>query len=310
MLRFMPYLPRIALAAIICLLMPSVSYGRQNLPPYSWSHPTKAVTAIPVLTVASVDKQRLLADDDSGSIFTGKQAAVTKRLRIAMPNTVSLRPQQNGQWESLPGGAHLWRMRIHAEGATDLNFGFGTFNLPAGVQLHLLSGTETYYDGAYTSEDNTSAHQFWSPLIPGDSATVELYLPAGAILADSALELTYVGAGSRVYAQRRSWLERFGHLQYRRGLPIGRPLPERGSCGSKVYVPRYGRNLPLQRHFSDGSTARLQELFLDRQPLHRRLRGGDKHDALLELPIADLRFAWRRLFGAKPNRRRQLPRKP
>ena len=41
--------------------------------------------------------------------------------RNPMPRAVSITPDSRGTWLDLPNGARLWRLRIEAPGATDLN---------------------------------------------------------------------------------------------------------------------------------------------------------------------------------------------
>ncbi len=185
-----------------CSLTSSPAHARQGTPPYTWTHPAKAAAEIPQLALAPVDSQALLSEDAQALDHGG--LPVTKQLRVAIGNNVRINPQRDGLWETLPTGARLWRLRVHADGATDFHFGFDRFQLPPGATLHLLSSNEAYFDGPYTSADSNVSAQFWSPLIPGESASIEVYLPAGTELPNNALALSYIGSGYRDAFMRKS----------------------------------------------------------------------------------------------------------
>jgi len=93
---------------------------------------------------------------------------------------VAITPFTHGTWEVLPGGDRLWRLRVSCPGATDINLGFTRFRLPRGATLHLTSETTDYYQGPYTWRDNREHGQFWTPVVPGDLAVLEVYIPADA----------------------------------------------------------------------------------------------------------------------------------
>ena len=57
--------------------------------------------------------------------------------RFALPQEVSLGPDNSGTWETLPTGRSLWRLRISNPGALSLNLGFAEFRLPRGGRLVL-----------------------------------------------------------------------------------------------------------------------------------------------------------------------------
>ena len=115
-------------------------------------------------------------------------------LTYAQVEEVLLSPANSGTWEVLPNGDRLWRLRMEAPGATDLNFGFSRYHLPAGATLHICSESHTYYQGPYTAADNAEHGAFWSPVIPGDKAVLELLVPVTAKFEPEVI-LTDVGKG-------------------------------------------------------------------------------------------------------------------
>lgn len=148
------------------------------------------VSKLPQITIGSVDVAERL-NEDAAKLEPGP-------LRYAITVDMSINPDNTGTWETLDDGSQLWRYRVHARGATDLNFGFTRYHLPPGATLHVISENEDYYHGPYTSADNQDHGQHWTPMVPGESAVVELYVPAKEINNPTlALELGRVGMGYR-----------------------------------------------------------------------------------------------------------------
>lgn len=130
-------------------------------------------------------------------------------MRFAISQAVQITPQTFGTWEHLPGGGRLWRLRLEAPGATDLNLGFRSYWLPWGATLHILSERESDYEGPYTAHDNKPHGQLWTPPVPGDRITLELYVPGAAEEAPQ-LTLVHVGVGYRDILRRQSFPKNHG----------------------------------------------------------------------------------------------------
>ncbi len=116
-------------------------------------------------------------------------------LRFAVAETVSITPATHGTWEEVPGG-RIWRLRVVSDGATDLNFGFSDCHIPAGATLHISSEGEDYFQGPYTARDDKPHGEFWSPVIPGHRAVIELFVPAEA-REEARITLAQVNRGYR-----------------------------------------------------------------------------------------------------------------
>ncbi|MET0225710.1 MAG: hypothetical protein ABW187_04645, partial [Dokdonella sp.] len=206
-------------AAVWLVVAASIVDARQGDLPYSLANEAKLATELPIIDVDALDAARRRADVDAAQ---KADAPRDKRQRVADDNAVSITPQHDGRWSDLSDGSRLWRVRVRAGGATDLRCGFGRFALPQGATLYVI-GADRYYQGPYTSAD-AYAGRFQAAVVPGDLATIELRVPAGAMLADAALELSSIGAGFR---------DAFGRDD---ALKLGNP-GESGRCNVDVVCP-------------------------------------------------------------------------
>ena len=154
---------------MLCLATPALAVV--GSPPRSMQQQVMALEQVGQLVLPPTDVAKEVAADKA------KGAQVP--LRYAAGQQVSLTPDTAGTWEQLPDG-RLWRLRVTSPGATDLNLGFTTFWLPDGATLHIISEKEAYYQGPYTAKDNTELGQLWTPVVPGDDAVIELFVPSSA----------------------------------------------------------------------------------------------------------------------------------
>jgi hypothetical protein len=177
---------------VLFITMPAMS--RQGAPPLSFQRTVQPLTALPQYVLPDTDIQAELAAD----------AKVTEAapLRFAVARKVAITPATHGTWEKLSDG-RLWRLRIVSAGAVSLNLGFSRFWLPEGATLHLISPSLSYYQGPYTSQDYKAHGQLWTPIIPGDSLVIELFVPTYA-LAEPQLVLSQVGTDYRNLFQEPS----------------------------------------------------------------------------------------------------------
>lgn len=207
--------PLAALAAAILILLcfSGSAFARQGEAPVSRNLAAKALDEIPVVSLPAVDAKALLARDE---IEKGNRVGP---LQFAVPAPVLIDTQNSGVWETLADGSRLWRLRFDSPGATDLNFAFTTYRMPAGGKLWIVAETEDYYEGPYTAGDNESHGQLWTPLVPGGKATVELHLPAET-KHPLELELTQVATGYRDILDRNPLI-----------------APKQGACNNDVVCP-------------------------------------------------------------------------
>lgn len=120
------------------------------------------------LETEGVDTARELAAD----IATPKSSPLRYALRREIYNAS---PTLAGEWRDLPEGMALWRLPVRAAGALTLDFGFRRLFLPPGAQLFI--GNANRQLRPYSDGDNPRSGEFWTPLLYGDTALIEVLLP-------------------------------------------------------------------------------------------------------------------------------------
>ena len=162
----------LACAFLALSLVAGVASARPTTPPRSAAHDLLDVGSIDRLATASVDVLTLLAQDAS------RQGPAPLRVAYAMPLRLGL--EDAGTWEDLSDGGRVWRLRIDSPGAVFLSFKFAELTLPEGAELHFVSVKRDYYDGPYVRRPARPTRRFGSPMVPGDAAVIELFLPEHA----------------------------------------------------------------------------------------------------------------------------------
>ncbi|HEX9926241.1 MAG TPA: trypsin-like peptidase domain-containing protein [Anaerolineae bacterium] len=101
-------------------------------------------------------------------------------LRFAQPITVEVNPATHGTWDQLDANTRRWRLRIISADARSLNLGFSRFVMPPGGRLVIYTPDYEQIIGPFTSEDNESHGQLWTPLLASDDIIIEVRVPAEA----------------------------------------------------------------------------------------------------------------------------------
>lgn len=172
-----------------------------------------------VLPKARVNRLALPPTDVAAELEADRGRTDPFPLRYAVSQTMAVTPATHGTWEQVTNG-RLWRLRIASVGATDLNLGFSKFWLPAGAALYIKAESESYFQGPYTALDNKPHGQLWTPLVPGEEAVIELFVPA-QVTQEAQILLSHVGTGYRDLFHRKA-----GNI------------PKSGSCNIDVVCPQ------------------------------------------------------------------------
>ncbi len=168
-------------AFLAALLVWGDALARPLTPPRSRTHDLLPPDAIDARSLAPPDVAALLEED-------ARPRLEPTPFRVARATPLVLGPDDAGTWETLADGGRVWRVRIRSPGARFLSFKFSELRLPEGAELHFVSIPRDYFDGPYTRRHNRPAGRFGSPMIPGDAAWIELFLPPGVTRAGLRLE--------------------------------------------------------------------------------------------------------------------------
>lgn len=136
---------------------------------------------------------------DAGLVDAAKQAntaGVNKRLQIGIGRKVAASAADSSaalQWIPVAGGiAAHWE--VSSPGARALRIGLAAARMSAGSEIRFAGRGDigTVY-GPFTANDlHTAGATYWSPVLEGDHAIVEVYVAAGGSPSDVALTVTQV----------------------------------------------------------------------------------------------------------------------
>ncbi|MEI2678854.1 MAG: hypothetical protein V9G29_13895 [Burkholderiaceae bacterium] len=207
-----------------CMCCTSVQAAQQ---PQAWSESLAVPDSdVPSLLLPIVDRSALLAEDEA-LLAAAAGGSANKRMRVARGSDVSADTTKEGTWQTLADGSRLWRLRVLAPQATDLQIGFARFQLPEGATVFVYSTSERYSSGPYRAADVNPSGQLWAAMVPGEEAMIELHLPAGT--SEHQLEVTYVGAGYRDMFSREGGfvpLGGSGACNINVACALGNPYPD------------------------------------------------------------------------------------
>lgn len=84
-------------------------------------------------------------------------------------------------WEALPDGGHAARIEVVSPGASSLRFSLSFSSAPPGIQLWFYGkAADTAWKTPASVAELLYLGEYWSPVISGDSITLELRLPVDA----------------------------------------------------------------------------------------------------------------------------------
>ena len=163
---------RLIYLGVLVLALGAVSSAeaRRGTPPLSLIGGAPDFGAVDHLVLPAPDLDKILAND----------RATVGPLRVAESLTVGRTMKELASWEKLAGGALRWRLRVSSLGAYFLSFQLSDFELPKGGEMHFISVERNYFDGPYSLRNNNPERAFGSPMVPGDSAVIEVWIPAKA----------------------------------------------------------------------------------------------------------------------------------
>lgn len=94
---------------------------------------------------------------------------------------VNVSTNNSGTWESLPNGARIWRLKIHADQAMALALHYSCLYLPDGAELFLYNEYKNHVIGKFTSNRNFNNPITHTQMIQGETTYLEYFEPAGTL---------------------------------------------------------------------------------------------------------------------------------
>jgi lysyl endopeptidase len=118
-----------------------------------------------------------------------------KRLQIGIGRAVEERVQAETEallWSAAPGGVAA-RIEVTSPGARALRVGLSAQRIAPGMEVRFGGNASPVVYGPFTRRDvDSSAATYWSPVLEGETATVELFVPASAPVVNRAPVVTEV----------------------------------------------------------------------------------------------------------------------
>jgi len=158
------------------------------------------IGSLPSRDYPPLDLAELAAEDEYNQ-------ALGEPPRFAVPRETAITPLTAGQWTEI-GDTSIWRLRVRAEEAVSLNFGFDPIRLPQDARLYFYTvaaaerGEMDRYEvlGPYTEAINKPHGQFWTPIIQGNDVIIEINVPGNRRAALN-FELTRINQGYRAFGK-------------------------------------------------------------------------------------------------------------
>jgi hypothetical protein len=110
---------------------------------------------------------------------SGEKETLLKPFRFAHGFDVFISPANDGKWTTNFRGKDIWQLKIRSEDAFSISLIFDKFHLPQGARLFLYNEKESFYTGAFTSDNNKKSGKFAVAPVAGDELIVQYEIPAG-----------------------------------------------------------------------------------------------------------------------------------
>lgn len=118
-------------------------------------------------------------------------------------------------WQMLSDGGKAARIEVKSPGAKAIRLGIDARITAPGVTLRFAGSGRRQVFGPYPASEIAPGQRYWSPVLEGDTATLEIYLPRG--IGPDALALA---------------IPQISHIASARGLLRAEPLDEIGRAAS------------------------------------------------------------------------------
>ena len=162
------YIKYILIFLSLVIVFPLLAQTGFGGTPPSWSIPKtklKSNTELKSHVISSpFTIEQLLKDEEESD-------DMPERVGINLSTNLSL--AEDGEWDELPSGERICRLKIESFGALAISLYYSKFEIPQGAQLYIYNGEHTHLLGAYTSKTNPSGEAFATEFVAGDNLILE-----------------------------------------------------------------------------------------------------------------------------------------
>lgn len=208
------YRTTMILLVLLCLCSTATLAQFQALTTQQPVPPTQqfSVSSPTTVSLPAQDNDLFKAEDEA-EVLAAQVAGVSVPFRSSIPVPVNYNLTNSGNWETLPDGSRVWRLRIESAGATDLCLHFNGWQLVKPCEIYYYNDSHSQVEGPFTYVDNWDGTNI-SPFIVGSAVTIELVVPEGAddanVLSIQSVLHGYRHMFNREEARERDVLDNFG----------------------------------------------------------------------------------------------------
>lgn len=184
---------RLRVLALASMLAAGGAFA-QSAEPTPHAHLLKDLGKVPTKAHGQLDLERLAQED----ALTDEIGGAPKRFAVSLP--MDANPANAGVWTRDDDGRWLWQLRVSAEDAAHLNFGFKRAVLPPGADLVIVAADGSSKLGPYTAEEIPPHGQLWTPVLLAEDAVIQLRA-TDAARPGVVLDLIHVGHGYRGFGR-------------------------------------------------------------------------------------------------------------
>ena len=157
----------------------------------------RPLTDVTLIQLDPLDLEMVALEDEM-------RAEMHEAPRFAVPHPVLITPMMHGTWDELDQGRMMWRLRINAPEAANINLGFTEYFLPEEAELRIYSGyDENLAIRPFTAADNEDHGELWTPALGTSELVVELTIAQKAI-GSLQLKLGQIGYGYRGFSMPKA----------------------------------------------------------------------------------------------------------
>ena len=182
------YIKFILLIFSFIIAFPSLAQTSFGGTPPSWN-----------ISKTKLKSNRELKSYEISNPFTTEQLLEDEEMSDDMPERVGINLStqlslaKDGEWDLLPSGESICRLKIESSGALAILLYYSQFEIPQGAKLYIYNEDHSHLLGAYTNETNPEGGAFATEFVAGDNLILEYV--ASASYAEPKIEIEKICYG-------------------------------------------------------------------------------------------------------------------